>query len=120
MSIRTDETAPARRSAKLCLRSASALMLAILINAGAADFVYAAGSGMPWEEPLTKIVDSITGPVARSAGVIAIVVSGMMLAFGEAGGLMRRAIALVFGLAIAFAASSFFLSFLGFAGGTSL
>lgn len=92
------------------------LALAILL----ADPALAAGSGMPWEGPLTKITDSLTGPVAKAVGVIAIVVSGLMLAFGEAGGMLRRVLQVVFGLAIAFAASSFFIGFFGFAGGAAL
>ena len=42
---------------------------------------------------------------------------GLTLAFGETGGGFRRLIQIVFGLSIAFAASSFFLSFFSFGGG---
>jgi len=78
---------------------------------------HAAGSGLPWEGPLQRILDSIAGPVAKVVGVIAIVVTGLGLAFGESGGLMRKILSIVFGLSIAFSASSFALSFFGFAGG---
>lgn len=78
---------------------------------------YAAGSGLPWESPLQRILDSISGPVAKVLGVIAIVITGLGLAFGEGGGLMRKILSIVFGLSIAFSASSFALSFFGFAGG---
>ena len=78
---------------------------------------YASGSGLPWEGPLQKILDSIAGPVAKVVGVLAIVLTGLGLAFGEGGGLMRKALGIVFGLSIAFSASSFGLSFFGFAGG---
>jgi type IV secretory pathway VirB2 component (pilin) len=76
----------------------------------------AAGSNMPWEQPLTQILDSIQGPVAKIFAVI-IIGSGLALAFGETSGGMRRLIQIVFGLSIAFAASSFFLTFFNFAGG---
>jgi len=79
--------------------------------------VHASGSGLPWESPLQKILDSISGPVAKIAGVIAICLTGLGLAFGEGGGLMRKCLGIVFGLSIAFSASSFGLSFFGFAGG---
>jgi type IV secretion system protein VirB2 len=49
--------------------------------------------------------------------VIIIIGSGLALAFGETSGGMRRLIQIVFGLSIAFAASSFFLTFFNFAGG---
>ena len=78
---------------------------------------YAAGSNMPWEQPLTQILDSIQGPVAKVVSVIIIIVTGLTLAFGETSGGFRRLIQIVFGLSIAFAASSFFLTFFQFGGG---
>ena len=82
-----------------------------------ADPAHAAGSGMPWEAPLTAILESIEGPVARIIAVIIIVITGLSLAFGETSGGFRRLIQIVFGLSIAFAATSFFLSFFSFGGG---
>ena len=79
--------------------------------------VYAAGSNMPWEQPLNQILQSIQGPVAKVVSVIVIIVTGLSLAFGETSGGFRRLIQIVFGLSIAFAASSFFLSFFQFGGG---
>ncbi|SMF84160.1 type IV secretion system protein VirB2 [Tistlia consotensis] len=78
---------------------------------------YAAGSSMPWEAPLQKILDSIEGPVAKIISVIIIITTGLTLAFGDTSGGFRRLIQIVFGLSIAFAASSFFLSFFSFGGG---
>jgi type IV secretory pathway VirB2 component (pilin) len=78
---------------------------------------YAAGSGMPWEAPLQKILDSIEGPVAKMVAVIVIIGTGLSLAFGDMSGGFRRLVQVVFGLTIAFAATSFFLSFFAFAGG---
>lgn len=77
----------------------------------------AAGSGMPWESPLTRILESIEGPVAKVCAVVIIIVTGLSLAFGDMSGGFRRLVQVVFGLSIAFAATSFFLSFFSFAGG---
>ena len=77
----------------------------------------AAGTGMPWEQPLQQVLDSIQGPVAKIMAVAVIVLTGLTLAFGETAGGFRRLIQIVFGLSIAFAASSFFLSFFSFGGG---
>ena len=77
----------------------------------------AAGTNMPWEEPLNQILDSIQGPVAKVMSVIVIILTGLALAFGETSGGMRRLVQIVFGLSIAFAASSFFLTFFQFGGG---
>jgi type IV secretion system protein VirB2 len=78
---------------------------------------FAAGSNMPWEQPLQQILQSIEGPVSKIVAVIIIIVTGLTLAFGDTAGGFRRLIQIVFGLSIAFAASSFFLSFFSFAGG---
>jgi len=78
---------------------------------------HAAGSSMPWEGPLQSILDSIQGPVARIVAVIIIIATGLALAFGDTSGGFRKLIQIVFGLSIAFAASSFFLSFFSFSGG---
>jgi type IV secretion system protein VirB2 len=78
---------------------------------------FAAGSNMPWEQPLNQILQSVEGPVAKIMAVIIIIATGLSLAFGDTGGGFRRLIQIVFGLSIAFAASSFFLSFFSFGGG---
>ena len=88
-------------------------VLAVMV----ADTADAAGSGMPWEAPLQRILESIEGPVAKVVAVVIIIVTGLSLSFGDMGGGLRRLIQIVFGLSIAFAATSFFLSFFSFAGG---
>jgi len=95
---------------------------AVLLVAGAllAPAAHAAGSGMPWEGPLDQILLSIEGPVARIIAVIIITLTGLTLAFGETSGGFRKLIQIVFGLSIAFAATSFFLTFFSFGGGAVL
>ena len=95
------------------LRLLPAFAFALLASSPA----YASGSGMPWEAPLEQILDSVQGPVAKIIAVMIIIVTGLTLAFGETSGGFRRLIQIVFGLSIAFAASSFFLSFFSFGGG---
>ena len=77
----------------------------------------AGGSSMPWEAPLQAVLESIEGPVAKIIAVIIIIITGLTLAFGDTSGGGRKLIQIVFGLSIAFAASSFFLSFFSFGGG---
>lgn len=91
----------------------STFVMATLLTAPA----WAAGSSMPWETPLNQILQSVQGPVAKVVSVIIIVVTGLTLAFGDTSGGFRRLIQIVFGLSIAFAASSFFLTFFAFGGG---
>ena len=91
----------------------SALAISLML----APAAHASGSSMPWEQPLQQILQSIEGPVAKIIAVIIIIVTGLTLAFGDTGGGFRKLIQIVFGLSIAFAASSFFLSFFSFGGG---
>ena len=97
------------------IAAATAFAVFALITAPA----YAAGSNMPWEQPLNQILESVQGPVAKVVSVIIIVITGLTLAFGETSGGFRRLIQIVFGLSIAFAASSFFLTFFQFGGGVA-
>jgi len=90
------------------------------LAASIASPALAAGSGMPWEGPLQQIVSSVTGPVVQAAAVIAVVIFGAGVAMSEGGSSMRRGLGILFGLSIAFAASTFFLDFFGFAGGTQI
>lgn len=116
----TTTSAAARRSLKrtpqrlVAQVGCAVIAIAGLAHGGAAR---AAGSSMPWEAPLQSILESIEGPVAKIVAVIVIIVTGLSLAFGETSGGFRRLIQIVFGLSIAFAASSFFLSFFQFGGG---
>jgi len=71
------------------------------------------GGGMPWEAPLTAVMDSITGPVARIIAILIIVATGLTLAFGDVGQGFKKLLQILFGLAIAFAAASFFLPLVG-------
>ncbi|MBL0924392.1 MAG: TrbC/VirB2 family protein [Sphingomonadaceae bacterium] len=104
------------------VRSSSTQHATLIIGAAAlcialSNPALAAGSGMPWEEPLQQVLESVQGPVAKIMAVIIIIVTGLTLAFGETAGGFRKLIQIVFGLSIAFAASSFFLSFFSFGGG---
>jgi len=92
---------------------ASAAVITVMM----APAAHASGSSMPWEAPLQSILQSIEGPVAKIIAVIVIISTGLALAFGDTSGGFRRLIQIVFGLSIAFAASSFFLSFFSFGGG---
>ena len=96
---------------------APVLSAMLLLSVAWCSSALASGSDMPWETPLNEILQSVQGPVAKIISVIIITVTGLTLAFGETSGGFRRLIQIVFGLSIAFAASSFFLSFFSFSGG---
>ena len=102
---------------RIMLQCAVLSAAAAVMTVTAVSNARAAGSNMPWEQPLNQILQSVEGPVAKIMAVIIIIVTGLTLAFGDTSGGFRRLIQIVFGLSIAFAASSFFLAFFSFGGG---
>ncbi len=98
-------------------RYAATAVSVAFANLVLAPAAHASGSSMPWEQPLQQILQSIEGPVAKIIAVTIIIITGLTLAFGDTSGGARKLIQIVFGLSIAFAASSFFLSFFSFGGG---
>ena len=68
-----------------------------------------------------RTVAIANGTLAAAVGLgLQLWVPGLVLAFGDTSGGFRKLIQIVFGLSIAFAASSFFLSFFSFSGGAVL
>jgi type IV secretion system protein VirB2 len=105
------------RHASRIHRHIATAVTATIVTLSLSSTAYAAGSSMPWEAPLQSILQSIEGPVAKIIAVMIIIVTGLTLAFGDTSGGGRKMVQIVFGLSIAFAASSFFLSFFSFGGG---
>ena len=81
---------------------ATGLMLGLSITM--TSRAYASGAGMPWEQPLQQVLESVQGPVAKIVAVLIIISTGLALAFGETAGGFRKLIQIIFGLSIAFAA----------------
>ena len=79
---------------KLRLRSIIPV-IAALASTSFATAAQAAGTGMPWEQPLQQVLGSVQGPVAKILAVIVIIVTGLTLAFGESAGGFRRLIQIV-------------------------
>src|SRR5574340_1465248 len=82
-------------------------LAAVAVFLADVPFAYAAGTGMPWETPINEILNSITGPVAKAIGIMAIVLFGLAFAFSEHGSALRRGLGIAMGVSIAFAASTF-------------
>jgi type IV secretion system protein TrbC len=77
--------------------------------AAAAFFSGAArAQALPWEAPLASLQASLTGPIAKSIGVIALAVAGGMLAFGgELADFTKRILMVVLALAVMLLAGNF-------------
>ena len=104
-------------SPQQCAQIVLTTFLSFALPLLATGSAHAAGSNMPWEAPLQQVLQSVEGPVAKIIAVIIIVTTGLTLAFGDTSGGFRRLVQIIFGLSIAFAASSFFLTFFSFGGG---
>ena len=96
----------------------SFFQLQLLLLSSAA--IASVGEGLPFEAPLEAIANSLSGPVARAVGIIAICGAGLMAALNESGSLYTRIGKIILGLAIVFSASTWGLSFLGFGSGALL
>lgn len=83
----------------------------------AGDVFASTSTGMPWEGPLSQLLSSLEGPVARVLGAVSIIALGLGLAFSEGGSIMKKALWVAMGLSIAFNATSWGLAFFGFGGG---
>lgn len=95
------------------------LTIAGVVLAAGPAFAGSSGTSMPWETPLQTVQDSLSGPVAKAVGIIAIVVTGLGFAFSEGGSAMRKGIGIVFGLAIAFTATTFITTFFNVTSGAA-
>ena len=60
----------------------------------------------PWVDAVNELQTQFTGPIARGLSLIAIVVGGLMFAFGE-GGSKRTLAGIIFGLGMAMGAVNF-------------
>ena len=60
----------------------------------------------PWLDAITVLQNAFTGPIARGLSLIAIVVGGLMFAFGE-GGSKKALAGIIFGLGMAMGAANF-------------
>jgi len=110
----------ASAAARLYARAQTTLLAAgVALMVGSPAWASSSGTAMPWEAPLTTIQDSLSGPVAKAVGIIAIVITGLAFAFSEGGSAMRKGIGIVFGLAIAFTATTFVSSFFNITSGAA-
>lgn len=92
----------AQRSVLACLRRPG-LLASIGVALFAAPPLYA---DSPWENAVNVLETAFTGPIARGLSLVAIVVGGLMFAFGE-GESKRMLAGIVFGIGMAIGAVNF-------------
>ena len=96
---------------------ATRLTLAFELLLASAAAAATSGPAMPWDTPLTTIRDSLSGTVAHILVTVAVIPTGLVFAFSEAGTGARRLFGVAFGGAIALGALTV-MTAIGFAGAT--
>ena len=84
-----------------------ALLASILVLSAGDLLAQGAGAGTsPWLQAVEVLKDAFTGPIAKGLSLIAIVVGGLMFAYGE-GGSKKALAGIIFGLGMAMGAANF-------------
>jgi type IV secretion system protein VirB2 len=97
------------------------ILSAFVLLAAPAAFAAGAGGGLPWETPLNKIAQSLTGPVALSVSLIALMVAGGTLVFGgELSEFARRSCVATLAIAFLVLGAGFMTALFGVGGATVL
>jgi type IV secretory pathway VirB2 component (pilin) len=97
------------------------VLAALLLLAAPAAFAAGAGGGLPWETPLNRIAQSLTGPVALSISLIALMVAGGTLVFGgELSEIARRSCVAALAIAFLVLGAGFMTTLFGVGGATVL
>jgi len=112
-----DLSSPASRGWRGMLINAVVLGAVLVLAMPDPAFATTSGPAMPWDAPLQTLLDNLQGTVARILVTVAVVITGLMFAFGESGGAFRRVFGIAFGAAIALGALTVLTS-LGFVGAT--
>ena len=93
----------------------------LLLSSGAAWAGGGGGGGLPWETPLNTVAQSLTGPVALSISLIALMVAGGTLVFGgELSEFARRSCVAVLAIAFLVLGAGFMTSLFGVSGAAVL
>lgn len=93
------------------------LMVVLLAVAQQAAWAGGGGAGLPWETPLSRVANSLTGPVALSISLIALMVAGGTLVFGgELSEFARRSCVAVLAIAFLVLGAGFMTALFGVGG----
>ena len=86
-------------------RAAKRGIVVVALLVAASTDLLAQGTS-PWLQAIDVLQQAFTGPIARGLSLIAIVVGGLMFAFGE-GGSKKALAGIIFGLGMAMGAANF-------------
>jgi type IV secretory pathway VirB2 component (pilin) len=104
-----------------CPLRAKSVLVALLLFGTRTAFAAGGGGGLPWETPLNRIALSLTGPVALSISLIALMVAGGTLVFGgELSEFARRSCVAALAIAFLVLGAGFMTTLFGVGGATVL
>lgn len=90
------------------------VFFALMLSFGESTAAYASSAGnLPFNSTMDMLQQSISGPFLLAAAIIMIVVTCLMLAFGEWGDGFKKMINIVLWLSVAFAAPIFITTMFG-------
>lgn len=92
-------TGDTKQLMRYAMNALAILVIAFLLLGACGAF--AADASMPWESPLCRVAESLRGTTAKAVSVIAIVICGCMMAFGEMGGAFKTLLGLLMGVCMA-------------------
>jgi type IV secretion system protein TrbC len=101
-SLRLKSPGPRIRDRHRLLRNGA--LICLICVAGAEPGIAQAGS--PWTQAVQALQTAFTGPIATGLALVAIVVGGLMFAFGE-GAAKRTLAGVIFGVGMAVGAVNF-------------
>lgn len=102
---------------KQCDRTGFLLVVFLFLLTTPTAFAGGGGGGLPWETPLNRVATSLTGPVALSISMIALMVAGGTLVFGgELSEFARRSCVAVLAIAFLVLGAGFMTSLFGVGG----
>lgn len=81
------------------------MMLLFTVMSALALFASPAEAALPWETAVCTVANSLAGTTAKAIAVIAVVVCGLLLAFGEMNGIFKTFLGLLMGVSMALMAA---------------
>lgn len=104
-----------RRMLRSVLRTAGALL------AMAGPALASGGSGLPWDAPIQKLVDGVSGPVAFGFAFMGLIALGVRWIYGgDLGPAAKMLMTLVIGVSILAFAAGFLAQLFGLSGAVAL
>ena len=96
-------------------------LLSSLVMLATGPAVASSGSGLPWDAPIQKLVQGVSGPVAFGFAFMGLIAVGVRWVFGgDLGPVAKNLMTLVIGVAILSGAAGFLAAMFGLSGAVAV